>query len=144
MSLESDIKAIVESVDLLLYDTAIVTENGETIYRVSVQDKNSKSVTLDQCVELTHLLSPLLDVTPPISGEYRLEVGSAGIERKLTRLDHFVHSIGENVKLYTKEQGKISGVLKDVQAEVIYLEVDGEDLKIPFDEIIKAHTYFQW
>lgn len=144
MSLENDIKSVVESVDLVLYDTTIVSENGETIYRISVQDKNSKSVTLDQCVELTHLLSPLLDVTPPVSGDYRLEVGSAGIERKLTRLDHFVHSIGEHVRVHAKEQEKVDGLLKDVKENVIYLDVDGEEITIPFDDIIKARTYFQW
>ena len=94
MSLESDIKSLVASLGLELYDTAVVNEGDETIYRVSVidteiEDGKRKGVSLDKCVELTHLISPLLDVTPPVSGEYRLEVGSAGIERKLVKLSHF-------------------------------------------------------
>ena len=81
MSLENDIRKLVESIGLKLYDTTTVSENGETIYRVSVV--SDEGITLDRCVEATHLLSPLLDVTPPVSGEYRLEVSSPGIERKL-------------------------------------------------------------
>jgi ribosome maturation factor RimP len=34
MSLQSDIESLVKSVGLELYDTSIVSENGETIYRV--------------------------------------------------------------------------------------------------------------
>ena len=94
MSLEHDIKTMVESLGLSLYDTAITSENGETIYRVSVNA--SGGVSMDQVVEATRLISPLLDVTPPVSGEYRLEVGSPGIERKLSKLSHFENSLGEN------------------------------------------------
>ena len=36
MSLETDIKNLVESIGLHLYDTSVVTENSETIYRVNV------------------------------------------------------------------------------------------------------------
>ncbi len=78
MSLESDINSLVASVDLELYDTVVVSENDETIYRVSIISKEvidgkRTGVSLDKCVELTHLISPLLDVTPPVSGDYRLE-----------------------------------------------------------------------
>ena len=46
MSLESDIKSIVESVGLSLYDAIITSENGETIYRVSIKDKENKGVNV--------------------------------------------------------------------------------------------------
>ena len=126
MSLESDIKSLVESVDLELYDTSIVSEGDDTIYRVSVisseiEDGKRKGVSLDACVELTHLISPLLDVTPPVSGDYRLDVGSSGIERKLSTLDHFKKSIGEKVSLVGAQKEKIRGVL---------LRVEGNNLKI--------------
>ncbi|MEN8303332.1 MAG: ribosome maturation factor, partial [Campylobacterota bacterium] len=81
MSLESDINSLVKSVDLELYDTAVVNDNDDAVYRVRVMSNEvvvgiRKGVSLDACVELTHLISPLLDVTPPVSGDYRLEVGT--------------------------------------------------------------------
>jgi ribosome maturation factor RimP len=114
MSLENDIKAIVESSGYELYDTTVVNENGQTIYRVSIiskefEDKKRKGVSLEQFVDLTHLISPLLDVTPPVSGEYRLEVGSPGLERKLTKLEHFKKSIGEVVAVNNILTQKIVG-----------------------------------
>lgn len=144
MSLESDIKSIVESVGLMLYDTVITSEHGETIYRVSVKDPQNKGVSLDRCVEITHLISPLLDVTPPVSGEYRLEVGTPGIERKLTKLENFANSIGEKVSITTKEKEKLKGVLKSIKDDTLYLEIDDEEVTVPFNDVVKARTYFEW
>ena len=147
MSLQNDIESIVKSVDLELYDTVVVNENDETIFRVSVispefEDGKRKSVSLDKYVELTHLLSPLLDVTSPVSGEYRLEVGSPGIERKLTTLDHFKKSIGENINLLTDE--KIKAKLLKVEGNKLFLERDDETIEIDFHDVKKARTYFEW
>ncbi len=150
MSLESDINSLVQSVDLELYDTNIVNENDETIYRVSVistkKDDNGKreGVSMDACVELTHLISPLLDVTSPVSGDYRLEVGSPGIERKLTTLEHFKKSIGEKVNVQTLSKEKYRGILKKVHNNTIFIEIDGEEKELKFNDIVKARTYFEW
>lgn len=149
MSLQSDINSLVESVDLELYDTNIVNENDETIYRVSVVSKEivdgkRKSVTLDACVELTHLISPLLDVTPPVSGDYRLEVGTAGIERKLTKIDHFQKSVGEALSLLTATKEKIRGTLRKVEGSKIFIETQDALIEVEYSDISKAKTYFEW
>ena len=149
MSLQSDIESIVKSVGLELYDTVVVNENDETIFRVSVisneiTDEKRKGVSLDECVELTHLISPLLDVTPPVSGEYRLEVGSPGIERKLTTLDHFKKSIGENVSLLLMNKEKLKAKLLKVEGKTLYLQKDDAIIEVDFNDINKAKTYFEW
>ncbi len=144
MSLEHDIKNMVESLGLTLYDTMIVTEYDETIYRVNVTAK--EGVSLDQCVEVTKLLSPLLDVTPPVSGEYRLEVGSPGIERKLKTLEHFKHSVGEKVKISTVDKLKIRGEIVRVEGDTITVDdtISLRDVSIKFSEVSKASTFFEW
>jgi ribosome maturation factor RimP len=144
MSLESDIKSIVESVGASLYDTVVTSEFGETIFRVSVTEQGSKSISLDKCVEISHLLSPLLDVTSPVGGEYRLEVSSPGIERKLIKPEHFKSSIGEKVSITTKAKEKYKGSLKSANNESIIVDVDGEEITINQNEIVKARTYFEW
>jgi len=149
MSLNSDIESIIKSVGFELYDTVIVNENDETIFRVSVispeiEDGKRKGVSLDNCVELTHLISPLLDVTSPVSGEYRLEVGTPGIERKLTTLDHFKKSIGENVSLSLGEKEKMRAKLLKVEGKKLFLEKDSQTVEVNFDDVKKARTYFEW
>jgi ribosome maturation factor RimP len=149
MSLQSDIESIVKSVRLELYDTVIVNEFDETIFRVSVispefEDGKRKSVPLDAYVELTHMLSPLLDVTPPVSGEYRLEVGSPGIERKLTNLGHFKKSIGEDVSLLLADKEKIKAKLTAVDGNKLIFTKDDESFDVDFNDVKKAKTYFEW
>lgn len=143
MSLESDIKKMVESIGLSLYDTAVLNENENTIFRVSVTAPGG--VSLDQCVEATHLISPLLDVTSPVGGEYRLEVSSPGIERKLKTLEHFAQSVGEKVSLSTLSKEKFEGEMVGVENDEIILKTkENGEQRIPFRSISKAKTYFEW
>jgi ribosome maturation factor RimP len=149
MSLEKDINSLAQSIDLELYDTAVVNENDETIYRVSViskeiEDGKRKGVSLDTCVELTHLISPLLDVTPPVSGNYRLEVGTPGIERKITTLNHFKLSVGEKVNIVSGDKTKTKGLLTKVEGSSLFIQTDTEVVTIDFSDVVKAKTYFEW
>jgi len=149
MSLQSDIESVIKSVGLELYDAVIVNEHEETIYRISVissevVEGKRKGVTLDECVELTHLISPLLDVTPPVSGEYRLEVGTAGIERKLVNLNHFKKSTGEKVSLVYSGKEKMRGTLIKVEGSTLFVENEEGIVEIDFNDVSKAKTYFEW
>lgn len=149
MSLENDIKSFVKSLDLELYDISTVSEFDETIYRISVvsneiEDGKRKPVSLDSCAELSRLISPLLDVTPPVSGDYRLEVSSPGIERKLKNLHHYELSIGENVQLGFASRDKLKGKLLKVEDSKVTVLADGKEEVVDFGEISKGKTYFEW
>lgn len=143
MSLESDIKNVVESMGLSLYDIMTVSESGDTIYRVLINSKDG--ISLDKCAEVTRTLNPLLDVTPPVKGDYRLEVSSPGIERKIKTLKHFKASIDEKVKVVLISNEVLQGPLLKVEGSSITIKDDqvGEQT-IPFDEVIRASTYFEW
>ena len=143
MSLEHDIKNIVESMGLSLYDIATVSEFGATIYRVMIDSEDG--VSLDKCGEVTRLISPLLDVTPPVSGDYRLEVSSPGIERKLKNLSHFQKSIGEKVKAVLISNEVLKGLLTKVDGNKITInDTQVGEQTVSYDEITKASTYFEW
>jgi len=142
VSLESEIKKIVESCGAKLYDIEIVTERGKTIYRVII--KSDEGVDLNLCADISNLISPLLDVNPPVRGDYNLEVSSPGIERKLKKLSHFQNSIGELVKIVTLDAEQIKGKLTKVEENKIYIETDHGEESIDFDRIVSAKTYFEW
>ena len=149
MSLESDIKSLVKSVDMELYDISTVSEFDETIYRIAVLstemvDGKRSPVGLDNCAELSRMISPLLDVTPPVAGDYRMEVGSPGIERKLNTIKHFTLSIGDKVSLLLNDKTKLRGILTNVDGSKISVDVEGEVSTIDYSEINKAKTYFEW
>ena len=143
MSLEKDIKTMLSSIGLNLYDTAVTSEHEETIYRVSVMALGG--VSMDKVVEATKLISPLLDVTPPVSGVYRLEVSSPGIERKLTSLLHVESSIGEKVALTLNDKTKYRGELLAVDNKNITINDKEEgEVTVSYSDVNKAKTYFEW
>lgn len=146
MSLEEDIKNMAASLGLDVYDTVISSRDGDAIFEVMVTSKEEGSVSLDRCAELSHLLSPLLDVTPPMKGEYRLEVGTPGIERRLKTIEHFQNSIGELVKATLIIGDFYKGKLLKVEGENITIDdiATGKEQTFALSELQKARTYFEW
>jgi len=141
------LQKIIEDCGVSLYDTESVMENEQKIYRVFITHK--EGINLDKCAEITRIISPILDLDPPMSGKYALEVSSPGIERKLITLDHFKQSIGENVKvklLGEESNTNIKGRLMKVEDKniTVYDKETQDDITFPLAQVLKARTYFQW
>jgi ribosome maturation factor RimP len=136
------IEKIVQSLGADLYDIEVVSEFDETILRIMITKQGG--VNLDDCADISREISLFLDVNPPIEHEYRLEVSSPGIERKLIKPKHFMQSIGEKVKLKIVEEGLVIGILKDADDKEIAVDVDGETKTFTYLQINKARTYFEW
>ena len=142
MNLESDITKIVKANGAEFYDSEVVTELEETIFRVYITALDG--VTLDLCADISNDLSPFLDVHPPVGGRYRLEVSSPGIERKLRKPAHFQNAIGEKVKLKVPGQDRLKGILKSANSDGITVESKHGDESYSYGEIAKAKTYYDW
>jgi ribosome maturation factor RimP len=142
MHLETQIAKIIEANGADLYDTEVVTEFDETIFRVLITKMGG--VDIDLCATISNELSPFLDVHPPMSGHYRLEVSSPGIERKLTKPVHFKNAIGEKVKLKIIGKEKLKGVLKSADNEGIVVETKAGDESYAYSELGTCKTYFDW
>jgi ribosome maturation factor RimP len=53
------------------------------------------TLTIEDCEAASRALSPVLDVTDPIEGSYRLEISSPGIDRPLVRRSDFDRYAGQ-------------------------------------------------
>jgi len=136
--LKNIIKNIVEDNGCELYDIEETMEGDNKFFRIYITKPGG--VNLNDCTAINNLISPIFDVEEPIKERYFLEVSSPGVERKLTKEEHFEKSIGENVKVTTTDGKKIKGQLKsfiDGVAEI------GKE-KVNFNEIKKAKTYVDW
>lgn len=142
MSIEESIKLTVESLDVKLYDIVRTKEHGKDIFRVVITSSNG--VSLDKCSEVSRLISPILDVEEPMSGKYHLEVSSPGIERRLKKLEHIIASVGELVRVKTKDLDVYEGELIDANTEKITIKTEEESVEVAQDNILSASTYFKW
>jgi len=137
------IKNIIEENGAIYYDSEIVSENSNKIFRIFITAKDG--VNLDLCAKISRIISPIIDLDPPINGTYALEVSSPGIERSLKKPEHFRGSIGETVKIKLINTDKIIGELKSYDGKTLkILEDDGEEISIDIEEIDKARTYYKW
>ena len=142
MNLEESIKLAVESLGARLYDITTAREHDRNIFRVLVTAEGG--VTLDKCAEISRMISPILDVDEPMSGEYTLEVSSPGIERKLKKKEHFISSIGEKVRVKDFATEVYKGELIFADEEKIVLKTEFGEEEIAYDNILSASTYFEW
>ncbi|EAB5281981.1 ribosome maturation factor RimP [Campylobacter upsaliensis] len=137
-----NLKALCKEAGVELYDSELVSENGKKIYRIYIMKEGG--VSLEDCARLSEILSPIFDVEPPVSGEYFLEVSSAGLERKLSTLEHFEKSVGEMLKITTSKKEKIQGKLLKVEGENIFLQDEKAEICIEFSQVKKAKTFIEW
>lgn len=140
-------------VDMLGVELIDVEWVGSSL-RVVVDEGDG--ITTDRLAEVNRVISPILDQHDPVPGRYTLEVSSPGVERKLTRPDHFTRAIGENVivKLHAgTDPRRIKGSLlafADDTLTVAATELDGIDLgepethQVSLAEVDKARTVFDW
>lgn len=142
MSLREEVKKVVEDHGAQLYDEEVVSEDGRTLYRVYVTKEGG--VDLDLCADISRDLSPMLDVYPPVSGQYNLEVSSPGVERTLKTPEHFEKSVGEKVNLKLSSGDRVKGTLKGFEDGEIVLETEHGEERFALNEVRKARTYFEW
>lgn len=103
---------------------------------------SEKGIDVDDCAEVSHQVSGVLDVEDPISTEYVLEVSSPGVDRPLFTSKQFSDVIGETVEIKTTmpQQGRrnFKGVLQNAEAQQLEVNVDGETFLIALSNIAKA------
>ncbi|MBT8078492.1 MAG: ribosome maturation factor RimP [Gammaproteobacteria bacterium] len=99
-------------------------------------------VDLEDCEKASRHISAFLDVEDPLPGQYVLEVSSPGLDRKLTKPEHFQRFTGEVVaiKLRFPLDGRrnFRGALKSAEGDNIEVEVDGEAHRLPIATIESA------
>ena len=91
------ITPVAENLGYLLWNVEYVKEGADMILRITI-DK-PEGITIEDCEQMTHAVDPLLDQADPIEESYLLEVSSPGIERELSRTEHFEACAGEEVEL---------------------------------------------
>jgi ribosome maturation factor RimP len=99
-------------------------------------------ITLEILSRLSRVVSELLDVHDLIPGAYNLEVSSPGLTRPLKRPEDYRRYTGRLVRLTTRSpwEGRQvhRGILQGLENEVVCLQEDGKDVRIPLQEIAKA------
>ena len=127
-----------DELGLKLWDVEYVKEGADYVLRI----------TIDDCERFHRAIDPVIDEDDPIENSYKLEVSSPGVERVLTRPEHFEAMKGAEVeiRLFSAVNGsKIHrGILKGYSEGDVIVEENGEDTVFPKAAVSKVQTVFEW
>jgi ribosome maturation factor RimP len=103
---------------------------------------SADGIGLDDCEKVSLAVSAILDVEDPLPGHYDLEVSSPGLDRKLTKVEHFQRYEGETVKVQMRfpveGRRRFRGTLVSSDEENIVVDVDGIEHTLPVANIDTA------
>ncbi len=93
-------------------------------------------VDLGLCERVTEALRDL-------TAEYSLEVSSPGIDRPLTKPEHYRRYIGRRARIRTREplsgRRSFTGTLTEAEEDAVQVEADGQEFRIPIDRIDRSN-----
>lgn len=140
------VRASVEASNFEIVRIRYGLHDGHTLQIMA--ERPDGSMAIEDCEELSKLLSALLDVEDPIAGEYNLEISSPGIDRPLTRPKDFDRWKGFEAKLELSSaidgRKRFRGLLHGYEDGEVLIEHEVEGyaekqvLGLPFSEIGEA------
>ncbi|THH34680.1 ribosome maturation factor RimP [Aliishimia ponticola] len=134
------ITPVIEDMGFELVRVRLMSGNTTTLQVMA--DKPDGGIEVDDCAEISTMISATLDVEDPILDTYTLEVSSPGIDRPLTRLKDFEAFEGYDAKLETAElidgRRRFKGVLAGVEGDEVLINVNEGTIGLKFDWLSDA------
>ncbi len=135
---EELVQPVCDRMGLILWDVRFEKEGSDWYLRVFI-DKDEGGINIDECVDLSREVDPMLDEADPIKQNYNFEVSSAGLGRKLTKPFHFEKKMGwEVLARYIRAVDgvkEVRGILKAYNDGVITIEKeDGMSVDVTVKE----------
>ena len=111
--------------------------------QIMIERKDRTDIVVDDCAMVSRAVSDILDEKDPIKDQYNLEVSSPGLDRPLTKAEHFQRFAGYEAKIETSVEvdarKRFKGrILSLDDKENIHFDMDGKEWVIPFEAVSKA------
>ena len=112
----------------------LLVERSGGVVRLTID--HPQGVTLGLCERVTHAL-------PLVREDYALEVSSPGLERPLTKPDHFRRYLGRHARVRTREardgHRSFTGQLVGATEREVTIAADSGVIAIPYDDIQRSN-----
>jgi len=140
------IEPVIEDLGFRLVRVRITGEGGTTMQVFA--EREDGTLTINDCVAITKIISPVLDVEDPVAGRYTLEVSSPGIDRPLVRPIDFVRHAGLEARIELSQpiegQKRFRGIIEGFEDGEVRLEIqikgydEAQIIGLPFRSIHDA------
>ena len=138
-------KPIAEKLGLILWDVKFVKEGASWYLRIFIDKPGG--VTLDDCEAMSRAVNDPLDEADPINQAYFLEVSSPGIERELSRPEHFEAMKGRDVSvnLFRPTEDGVKEVIAELVGldgdSIVLSDLDGTEFEINRKDVVSVRLY---
>jgi len=134
------IQPVIEGLGYELVGVEYANQGHGMLLRVYIDHPDG--IGVGDCEAVSRRVSALMDVEDLIHGHYDLEVSSPGLDRPLFTEAHFERYLSHEVKIVmaVPQNGRrrFSGVLRNISAGMIEIEVDNEFFDLPFAQLASA------
>ena len=131
------VEETVKAQNVKLWDVRFQKEGANWYLRIIIDSE--AGISIDDCTNVHHAVDPILDEADPIDRSYYLEVCSPGLERELTRDEHYEAMVGQKIKikLYKAREGvkEFGGTLKTGNKEKVVIEAQDTEIEFARSEI---------
>ncbi len=139
--LEQMIQPVLESMGYALV-RVLVAGGQRPNLQVMAERSDGRPMSVEDCAQISRVLSAKLDVEDPIAGSYTLEVSSPGIDRPLISLADYARFAGfeARVELKTPLAGRrrFSGRILAPSETHVRLGLPEGEVELPFGDILRA------
>jgi len=140
--IETLIAPSLEAMGYRLVRVAVTGGRRAQVLQVMAERIDERPMSVEDCTEVTHTVSALLDVADPIEHAYMLEVSSPGIDRPLVRREDYERFQGHEARLELAApidgRRRFQGKLLGVEADRVKLSLGAEVVELPLAHIQRA------
>ena len=121
----------------------VMVEFKSNILTIMVEGEDGSNMGVDDFAKMHADISPAMEVEDPISGAYRLEISSPGIDRPLIRAEDYEKFMGFDAKIELKTpqngQKRFRGYIKSYKEGVITLDAEDKgEFELAHAGVLKA------
>lgn len=125
-----------------LEDVELRGQRGSRLVRIVV-DRDG-GVDVDLITALSRDLGTALDAEDLVEGRYTLEVSSPGATRPLRSGRDFDRNQGRPVRISRVGQPELTGTVITADDHAVTLDVDGDHISVPLDEVDHGRVVLPW
>jgi ribosome maturation factor RimP len=130
-----------------LVDLVLRGHAGRAVVEVYVD--NESGVTTELCAEVSRAIAAAVDQHGLLSGSYRLDVSSPGIDRPLKYRWQFRKHLGRKLRIRRKMGDtvlEVRGTFTGMDEQSVSLEVAGipSPVVVPFESVVEARVQTPW
>jgi ribosome maturation factor RimP len=131
----------IEAMGYRLVRVALTSGRRPTL-QVMAERLDDQPMTVDDCAQISHSVSALLDVADPIAGAYMLEISSPGIDRPLVRAEDYDRFSGFEAKIELARpiegRKRFRGRLLGTSGATVRLATATGEAELPLDAVARA------